>query len=90
MNPRSRLLVIVSLGLILFSVAQLISRNIYITASVELAVASSISDSLLHSKQALMSRIAGLEAPGRLSQIGLELGLMPMPLESFQLMEVGN
>jgi hypothetical protein len=88
MNNLRRLLVIASLGLILFAVAQLISRNIYITASVELALAGSESDSLLHSKQTFISRIASLEAPGRLTEIGLKLGLVPMPLESFQLMEL--
>lgn len=79
-----------AIGLILFSVAQLISRNFYIMATVDLAVAQAETDSLHRTKQALISRIAELETPRRLSEIGSLLGLKPLPLESFMLLEVSE
>lgn len=85
-----RFLLIGAIGLIVFSVAQLIVRNFYIMASVELAVVSAQSDSLLSTRQALISKIAVLEAPGRLNEIGTRLGLVPLPLESFILVEVSQ
>ncbi len=87
-SHKRRFLLIGAIGLIVFSVAQLIVRNFYIEASVKLAVATAESDSLHRAKQALISRIAELETPGRLSLIGKQLGLIPLPLESFILMEV--
>ncbi|MCD4706297.1 MAG: hypothetical protein K8S62_01005 [Candidatus Sabulitectum sp.] len=85
-----RFLLIGAIGVILFSVAQLIVRNFYIMASVELAVACVKNDSLHSTRQALISRIAVLEAPRRLREIGLELELIPLPLESFVLLEVSE
>lgn len=85
-----RFLLIGAIGVILFSVAQLIVRNFFIMASVEFAVVSAKSDSLHSTRQALVSRIAVLEAPGRLSDIGAELELTPLSLESFILLEVGE
>ena len=85
-----RFLLICAIGVILFAVAQLVVRNFYIVASVDLAVANVRSDSLHSTRQALISRIAVLEAPGRLSEIGSELDLVPLPLESFLLVEVSE
>ncbi len=91
MNPFvKRFLLIGAAGIVLFSVAQLIVRNIYITASIELAVVSASNDSLKSTQQTLVSRIAELEAPGRLSELGTRLGLTPLPLESFVLLEVSE
>lgn len=77
-----------AIGVILFSVAQLIVHNFYIMASVELAVVSAKSDSLHNTKQELVSKIAVLESPRRLSEIGTELDLMALPLENFVLLEM--
>lgn len=85
-----RFVLIGLIGLCLFSVAQLIVRNFYIMASVELAVVSGKSDSLRSTRQALISRIAVLESPCRLAEIGSEIGMTPLPLESFILLEVSN
>jgi len=88
-NPFVRqFLLIGAVGVIVFSVAQLIVRNVYVTASIELAVVSAANDSLKSTRQTLVSRIAGLEAPGRLCELGTRLGLTPLPLESFVLLEV--
>jgi len=90
-NPfAKRFLLIGAVGVVLFSVAQLIVRNIYIKASIELAVVSVSNDSLKSTQQTLVSRIAELESPGRLSELGTELGLTPLPLESFVLLEVSE
>jgi len=90
-NPFVRqFLIIGAVGVIVFSVAQLVARNIYVTASIELAVVSATNDSLRSTQQTLVSRIAGLEAPGRLCELGTGLGLTPLPLESFVLMEVSE
>ncbi len=83
-----RLLVILGCFFILFSIAQLIARNIFVAESVQLASATSKSDSLIRTKQGLISRIAELESPVRLSEIGLNMGLEPLPLENFILLEV--
>jgi len=83
-----RLLVILGCFFILFSIAQLIARNIFVAESVQLASATSKSDSLIRTKQGLISRIAELESPVRLSEIGLNMGLEPLPLEKFILLEV--
>ncbi len=85
-----KFLLIGAVGVILFSMAQLIVRNFYIMASVELAIVTVKSDSLRSTRQALLSRIAQLETPGRLSEIGSTLGLVPLPLESFILLEVSE
>lgn len=87
---RRRFLLIGAAGVIVFSVAQLIVRNFYIMASVELAAVSAGSDSLRSTRQALISRIAVLEAPGRLREIGSELELIPLPLENFVLLKAGE
>ncbi len=87
-SPGKRFILIAVVGVVVFSVAQLIVRNFYIMASVELATASVEKDSLRSTRQAQLSRIAVLEAPGRLTDIGQELGLEPLPLESFLLLEV--
>lgn len=84
-----RLLLILGLGLMFVFVAQLISRNFYLAASVEFSAESGIRDSLMRTEQALNSRIAVLESPSRLRSVGTALGLAPLPLESFVLMESG-
>ena len=83
-----RLLIILGCFFVLFSIAQLIARNIFVAESVQLACATSKSDSLIRTKQGLISRIAELESPVRLSEIGLNMGLKPLPLENFVLLEV--
>ncbi len=83
-----RLMLISALGLILAFAAQLVSRNFYIGASVEYASETFTGDSLLRTRQALLSRIAQLESPANLREAGNALGLSPMPVESFMLMEV--
>ncbi len=83
-----RLLIILGCFFVLFSIAQLIARNIFVAESVQLASATSKSDSLIRRKQGLISRIAELESPVRLSEIGLNMGLEPLPLENFILLEV--
>jgi len=71
-------------------VSQLISRNFFLAASVEFASETAKQDSLGRTRQALISRIAVLESPSRLMEAGTALGLSPLPLESFMLMEVGE
>ncbi len=71
-------------------VAQLISRNFFLAASVEYSSETARMDSLGRTRQALISRIAVLESPPRLREVGTALGLSPLPLENFMLMEVGN
>lgn len=85
-----KFLLIGAIGVILFSMAQLIVRNFYIMASIDLATVTVKSDSLRSTRQALLSRIAQLETPSRLSDIGSALGLVPLPLESFILLEVSE
>lgn len=83
-----RLLLIVAVGLMFVFIAQLISRNFYLAASVEYASETAKQDSLCITRQALVSRIAVLESPVRLREAGAALGLSPLPLDSFMLMEV--
>ena len=85
-----RFLLIGAIGVMIFSVAQLTVRNFYIAASVKLAVECARNDSLYRTKQALISRIAELESPEHLDEIGSEIGLIPLPLESFVLLEVSE
>jgi hypothetical protein len=85
-----RFFLIAAVGVILFSVAQLIVRNIYIEASIEYAVVSAENDSLYSTRQTMVSRIAELEAPGRLTELGAALDLHPLPLENFVLLEVSE
>lgn len=83
-----RFLIIAAVGLMFVFVAQLISRNFYLASSVEYATESAKLDSLRITRQALISHIAVLESPVRLREAGSALGLSPLPLESFILMEV--
>lgn len=85
-----RFLIITAVGLMFVFVAQLISRNFFLAASVEYASETARMDSLGRTRQALISRIAVLESPARLREAGTVLGLSPLPLENFMLMEVGN
>jgi hypothetical protein len=82
-----RLLLIAAAGIMSVFVAQLISRNFYLAASVDYAHVTAATDSLSRTRQALVSRIAVLESPPRLREAGEALGLQPMPVESFMLME---
>lgn len=83
-----RFLIITAVGLMFVFVAQLISRNFYLAASVEYSSETARQDSLGRTRQALISRIAILESPSRLREVGAALGLSPLPLENFMLMEV--
>lgn len=85
-----RLVLISAMGVILAFGAQLVSRNFYIGASVDYASETSTGDSLTRTRQALISRIAQLESPVRLREVGDSLGLSPLPVESFILMEVAR
>lgn len=83
-----RLLIVSAAGVVLAFTAQLVSRNFYIAASVELASETDRASDLSRTIQALSSRIARLESPGRLREIGLLLGLQPLPVENFIMAEV--
>jgi len=87
MNYGRRLAFIMGVGVMFVFVAQLITRNFYLAASVEYAAVTERHDSLLRSRQTLISGIALLESPARLESLGVELGLSPLPLENFMLME---
>lgn len=87
MNYWKKLALIFGFGVMFVFIAQLITRNFYIAASVEYASETAKQDSLRRTRQALISGIASLESPARLRELGAQLGLVPLPLESFVLME---
>lgn len=85
-----RFLIITAVGLMFVFAAQLISRNFYLASSVEYSSETARQDSLARTRQALISRIAVLESPSRLMDIGAQMGLSPLPLEHFMLLEVNR
>ncbi len=82
-----RLVLILGIGVMFVFIAQLVTRNFYVAASVEYTGEQARRDSLQRTRQALTSRIASLESPERLSEAGSRLGLVPLPLEQFMLLE---
>ncbi len=80
----------IAAGTFLAFAAQLVSRNFFLTASVELASEADRTAELHRTIQALESRIAYLESPSRLSAIGELLDLHPLPIESFVMAEVAE
>ncbi len=82
-----RFALILAIGVMFVFIAQLVTRNFYVAASVEYTVESARQDSLQRTRQALISRIAALESPPRLREAGGHLGLAPLPLENFMLLE---
>jgi hypothetical protein len=85
-----RFVLIAGAGLILVFAARLVGRNMYVAAAVELARCVSERDSLLRTRQALYTTISSLESPARLREAASEMGLGPMPIESFTLIEVNR
>ena len=82
-----RLVIILGIGVMFVFIAQLVTRNFYVAASVEYTREEARQDSLQRTRQALTSRIATLESPVRLREAGNRLGLAPLPLENFMLLE---
>lgn len=82
-----RFVLILGIGTMFVFIAQLVTRNFYVAASVEYTVEAARQDSLQRTRQAFVSRIATLESPPRLREAGTRLGLAPLPLENFMLME---
>ncbi len=58
-----RFALILAIGVMFVFIAQLVTRNFYVAASVEYTVESARQDSLQRTRQALISRIAALESP---------------------------
>ena len=86
---RRILYTLASLVLVL-AAAEVAMRNWHVSLSLEMLEQREDIESLRRERQELEAELAGLRSPHRLQLIGTRLGLEPLPLESFMLMESGS
>ncbi len=86
---RRILYTLASLVLVL-AAAEVAMHNWRVSLSLEMLELGENIESLRRERQELEAEVAGLLSPHRLQLIGTKLGLEPLPLESFILMESGS
>jgi cell division protein FtsL len=86
---RRILYTLASLVLVL-AAAEVAMYNWRVSLSLEMLKLGETIESLRRERQELDAELAGLMSPHRLQQVGTSLGLEPLPLESFILMESGS
>ena len=79
----------VGIAILVLAAAEVAMHNWRVSLSLEMLELDGAMESLQREKQELETELARLLSPYRLQQIGTTLGLEPLPLESFILMESG-
>ena len=77
----------VGIAILVLAAAEVAMHNWRVSLSLEMLELDEMLDSLRREKQELDLELAGLMSPQRLQMIGTSLGLEPLPLESFLLVE---
>jgi len=78
----------VGIAILILAAAEVAMHNWRVSLSLEMLESGEMLDSLRREKQELELELAGLTSPQRLQMIGTSLGLEPLPLESFLLVEM--
>ena len=81
--------ILITLGLLAmgFAAGEVAMHNWRVSLSLEMLELDGRMESLRNEKLELEAELARLMSPHRLQEIGAALGLVPLPLESFMLME---
>ena len=77
----------VGIAILILAAAEVAMHNWRVSLSLEMLESGEMLDSLRREKQELELELAGLTSPQRLQMIGTSLGLEPLPLKSFLLVE---
>jgi hypothetical protein len=85
-----RILYTLGLLLLVLAAGEVAMHNWRVSLSLEMLELDGTMESLMRERQELEAELARMLSPHRLQEIGTALGLEPMPLESFVLMESGE
>lgn len=82
-----RILYTIAFMVLVFAAGEVAMHNWSVSLSLEMLALNERIESLHRERQELEAEIASLRSPQRLQEIGSALGLGPLPLENFVLME---
>ncbi|MBD3369468.1 hypothetical protein GF402_03800 [Candidatus Fermentibacteria bacterium] len=86
-SPRASLALIVAIAAAIMAVAEVAMHNLGVAIALQMETLIEQRDGLLRQKEDLEATLGILLAPCRLENVGKKLGLRPLPVERFAVVE---